>query len=199
MPYLHWETDRNRQKVSEAIRKTSSKKSNNVADLAKYSKSPFTEPSINLPTLGGLPERITPRRPPGKGSLGKFLLLAASLYEAMDGYTDEKMVEKYLSTRPALHPRRTLDQSYYWTSKETASRDRDQVVYRATSPVAKHLPQACSANIAKDLLYDKSTENIKKVPRLVMVDQLWMWILDESKFTSYSPFPYLSLCSSCIL
>jgi hypothetical protein len=25
------------------------------------------------------------------------------------------------------------------------------------------------------------TDNVKKVPRVVMVDQLWMWILDESE------------------
>jgi hypothetical protein len=193
MPYLHWETERNRGKASKAIKKSFSKKFNEAADIAKHSKTPFVEPSINIPTLEGLPENITPRRLPGKGSLGKFLLLAASLYEAMDGYTDEKIVEKYLSTRPALHPRRTLDQSYHWTLKETASRDRDQIVYQATAPATKNLSQACSANITKDVHCDKSTENIKKVPRLVMVDQLWMWILDESKFTSYSPYPCLSL------
>jgi hypothetical protein len=52
-----------------------------------------------------------------------------------------------------------LDQSYYWTLKDTSTRDRDQVVYRATN----------------------QEDQNPRIPRVVMVDQLWMWILDGSK------------------
>jgi hypothetical protein len=52
--------------------------------------------------------------------LGRMLFLAATLYEAMNGYTDEKIIERYLMARSPLHPRRTLDQSYYWALKDTS-------------------------------------------------------------------------------
>ena len=72
---------------------------------------------------------------------------------------DEKLLRAHLLTERPVHIRRTLDQSYYWTLKDTQIRDRDQVVYRATN---------------------KRDQN-PKIPRVVMVDQLWLWILDGSK------------------
>lgn len=66
---------------------------------------------------------------------------------------DEQLLRKHLLHEPPLHIRRTLDQSYYWTLKDTQVRDRDQVVFRAT----KH-----------------------EKAQIVMVDQLWLWILDGS-------------------
>jgi len=66
-------------------------------------------------------------------TLGQYLLDAARLYEAMAMFRDRRMMEKYLYKDPPLHPRRTLDQSHYWTLKTTKARDRDQVVYRSTN------------------------------------------------------------------
>jgi len=65
--------------------------------------------------------------------LGQYLLDAARLYEAMSTFRDQRMIEKFLYHNPPLHPRRTLDQSHYWTLKTTKARDRDQVVYRGTN------------------------------------------------------------------
>jgi hypothetical protein len=59
-----------------------------------------------------------------------------------------------------LHLRRTLDRSYYYTLEESEiqKRDVDQVLYRHTY---------------KELeLYD---------PMLIMVDQLWVWVIDKCK------------------
>ena len=58
------------------------------------------------------------------------------------------------------HPRRTLDQSYYFTlsEDEMSARDRDQVVSRYSTEVLG-----------------------KKDPYLLMVDQLWLWVVDTSK------------------
>jgi hypothetical protein len=64
--------------------------------------------------------KITIETYQGQTLLGKLLILAAALYEAMDAYTDEKIIETYLTSQPPLHPRRTLDQSYYWTLKDTS-------------------------------------------------------------------------------
>lgn len=72
--------------------------------------------------------------------LARVLLSAARLYEDMMTPRDKKLIEGFLCKEPPLHPRRTLDQSYYWTLRSTEARDRDQVVYRHThsSPASRH-------------------------------------------------------------
>jgi len=70
---------------------------------------------------------------------------------------DEQLLRKHLLEPRPIHIRRTLDQSYYWTLKDTETRDRDQVVYRWTNK-----------------------EEHPSKPQLVMVDQLWIWIIDGS-------------------
>lgn len=80
----------------------------------------------------------------------------------MDMELDERMVRHGLRSQntgsnapePLLHIRRTLDQSYFLNLKDTSQRDQDQVVYRATKGTGNHT-------------------------RVVMVDQLWLWVLDE--------------------
>ncbi len=57
---------------------------------------------------------------------------------------------------PALQPRRTLDQYFYTHLDTTAHRDRDQVVYRYT-------------------------KNSSQVPKMFMVDQLWLWVINGSQ------------------
>jgi hypothetical protein len=70
---------------------------------------------------------------------------------------DEQLLRKHLLEPRPIHIRRTLDQSYYWTLKDTETRDRDQVIFRWTNK-----------------------EEHPTKPQLVMVDQLWIWILDGS-------------------
>jgi len=108
-------------------------------------------------------------------TLGELLRYAAALSEAMDSHVDEQLVHEYVHSDPPLHPRRTLDQSYYGALKNTHTRDRDQVVYRATTPT----PHRCRKGPNRSACQDCKAE-IKKTPRVIMVDQLWMWILDES-------------------
>jgi len=97
-------------------------------------------------SLSGLVPQVAKLRPGGiiveedghlcvssERPLGQYLIDAARLYEAMSTFRDKQMIEKYLYHNPPLHPRRTLDQSHYWTLKTTKARDRDQVVYRGTN------------------------------------------------------------------
>lgn len=140
----------------------------------------FPEPSLRRKGRPRLPSFSNPSIPPPKRvqgrKLGRFLFNAAALFEAMDSYTDEKLIHNYLTTSPPLHPRRTLDQSYYSTLKDTRKRDRDQVVYRGTAPNPKVMHYGCQKKKCPQCL-----EDVTKVPRIIMVDQLWMWVLDESK------------------
>ena len=142
MPYLHWETDRRRLRSSEILKQHSPAKWSPFSSVVEVARDPVVVTSMDRVNSDGLLENITTRtrsrRPsssPAKIThqsfqhqtlLGRLLLKAAALFEAMDGYADEKLIEKYLAARPPLHPRRTLDQSYYWTLKDTCSRDRDQ-------------------------------------------------------------------------
>ncbi|CAM1509028.1 Fc.00g027670.m01.CDS01 [Cosmosporella sp. VM-42] len=200
-----------------------------------------------------------PRRVDGRlvtrNRLGQLLYDAFVLYEAMNSYRDKKLIENYLLEDPALHPRRTLDQAYYWTMSNTRARDRDQVVYRDTSAKKDTLHRCVPKNYGTDKevwewnchdggeAYEPSSvtdqrgqqnqmsvaeattevvdavnnfelptinhsqskqqpcnqchrecrhcrEDIRKVPRLVMVDQLWMWILDDRTIITCFPRRY---------
>ncbi|TGO28752.1 hypothetical protein BPAE_0023g00170 [Botrytis paeoniae] len=96
---------------------------------------------------------------------GLYLMQAAKVYEAMDLEPDIKLLHSHLHENPPFHPRRTLDQSYYFKLENTDSRDKDQVVSRSTNERRK----------------------IHGSTRVVMVDQLWMYILDEH--TIITSFP----------
>lgn len=108
---------------------------------------------------------------------------------------------------PPLHIRRTLDQSYFSTFEDTAARDTDQVVYRqtrarkqkhqeeeernATTPKEGQPDGSCDTAVespstsASDTHTKKDPVKLVGITRVVMVDQLWMWILGEGKPAKY--------------
>lgn len=144
---------------------------------------------------------IEPTEKNRKTVLFHFLLGAAALFEKIAWHDAEEMIRETLWATPQLHPRRTLDQAYYWTMKSTDKRDRDQVVYRATTPLQKfmHHPlckrkadkeeedeqkhDRCWQHIHcwKTVGCEQCRDDIRKRSCIVMVDQLWLWILDGSK------------------
>ncbi|KAG9240812.1 hypothetical protein BJ878DRAFT_524053 [Calycina marina] len=234
MPYLHWETDRRRARAAVCMKRTSNAQLAALDDVVDATATNIIEGTIeratsdgllyNIPTQLKIVKRKTGTKSlvnkavKGQTMLGRLLLIAAALYEAMDAYTDEKLIERYLNAKPPLQPRRTLDQSYYWTLKDTRKRDRDQVVYRATAPSPeivhhKHfkgvrgnktvedvspdgsVKQSIRPKSVKEAFADGSikracrqcTEDARRVPRVIMVDQLWMWVLDEN--TVITSFP----------
>jgi hypothetical protein len=84
---------------------------------------------------------------------------------------DEKnLVDGYLKVgraiRVPLHIRRTLDQYYYLGMDSTKQRDEDQVV--AKRPLSE---------ILKNL--NNSDTQRPSDPEVIMVDQLWLWIIDK--------------------
>ena len=54
----------------------------------------------------------------------------------------------------SLHPRRSLDQFFYSSLQDTRQRDEDQVV-------------------------SKSTKESRGGPKMIMVDQLWLWLVES--------------------
>jgi hypothetical protein len=135
MPYLHWETDANREKMCRVIANVQ-KRGHQTLDAAKIEAA-----ATDLPL----------------GKWGKACYVVARKLAP----ADEKLLRKYLLSERPMHIRRTLDQSYYWTLKDTQMRDQDQVVYRATAKAGEN-PQNAD------------------IKQIVMVDQLWIWILDGS-------------------
>jgi hypothetical protein len=114
--------------------------------------------------------------------LGQILLRAAHLYEAMSYYHEEVLLKEFLHHDPPFHPRRTLHQSHYWTLRTTKKLDREQVVYRGTAPKTefRHSGIDCVGGCLQCRV------DIRKVPRVIMVDQLWLWILNGSKLSELS-------------
>ncbi|KAK5122166.1 hypothetical protein LTR85_004412 [Meristemomyces frigidus] len=93
---------------------------------------------------------------------GKCMGLPALAPAGEPQHEDELLLQAHLGSS-TLHIRRTLDQFFYRTI-DTAFRDANQVVY-------KHLEE--QALIAEDL-------------KVLMVDQLWLWILgDDLIITSF--------------
>jgi hypothetical protein len=192
MPYLHWETDRGRAQSAAAI-KEASKVKLSIAEIVARAKAANEQNHQKIQNSETQKDSTQLRASPRPSSLvskngkrrllGQVLLQAAALMEAIDLRVENGLIFEYLHEKPPLHPRRTLDQSYYGKLKDTGTRDRDQVVYRATTAAAHD----CEENIVVDPegRWEKCMqcqEDIRKTPRLIMVDQLWLWILDESMY-----------------
>lgn len=165
--------------------------------------------------------------PQPRNKLAKVLIKAARLYEQIMTYPDQRIMEKDLFSDPPLHPRRTLDQAYFWRLRTTRNRDRDQVVYRHTNAEFAHKYRPLNIGLPGDKTTATSTENltrsaregdnpaeeenwqwsrhgefeetfgcaqcdadIRKVPRAIMVDQLWMWVLDKDTILTCFPQRY---------
>jgi len=182
MPYLHWETDRGRVKVAEIIKEVNKQIPRSMSEVVNQAQNHLTQTQTQdtaAPVwVAPQPGDVRQERAERRRAIGQVLRTAAALLEAIDFHIEEQLLTRYLHAQPPLHPRRTLDQSYYGALKSTRARDRDQVVYRGTTPE----PHDC---IGMDACA-QCNEDIRKVPRIVMVDQLWLWVLDESEC---APFP----------
>lgn len=177
MPYLHWETDRGRAKSAEIAKEASKRNLSSISELVDQAKHRMSH-AENQNTLAPswvqhCAAPVTSGAVDKRKALGGVLRAAAALLEAMDLHTEEQLMMEYLHVQPPLHPRRTLDQAYYGALRSTGTRDRDQVVYRGTTPQSHDCigMEACQ----------QCNEDIRKTPRIIMVDQLWLWILDASR------------------
>ncbi|KAK7732540.1 hypothetical protein SLS53_008426 [Cytospora paraplurivora] len=113
--------------------------------------------------------------------LGQVLFDAAMMFEAMVTYQETSLIRKYLHSDLPLHPRRTLEQTNEWTlGLSWHASARDQVVHRATRP--KQLDLFSAEPSISDW-----REFTHKIPRVMMIDQLWMWILDEKTIITCFP------------
>lgn len=86
---------------------------------------------------------------------------------------DTSVVESYLQSERPIHCRRTLDQYRYYMLETTESRDRDQVVYKWARNRQYRNKDTGSVGVLGGKVFEAGNRPV------IMVDQLWLWILPD--------------------
>jgi hypothetical protein len=162
MPYLHWEIEKRLLRMSKIVQRRTAELKREFGFGRINFRSKFAGLAGNWRIKVGqlAPAERSERKPWIPSSvLGKYLWFAAKLFEIIDEAADERLISEHLYSTSPLHMRRTLDQFYYWNVIDTTAQDHNQVVCHGTG----------------------SSSDPEATGRVVMVDQLWMWILDQSK------------------
>lgn len=106
-----------------------------------------------------------------------------------------KLIWVFLGHDPPINCRRTLDQYQYPSIHDTRARDDDQVLYKLTK---ERLPY--STSISSFGLQNEEDDVLNG--NLLMVDQLWMWIMEtpdhKCKYTLLSSLRNKTFGVSCI-
>ncbi|KFA78383.1 hypothetical protein S40288_10970 [Stachybotrys chartarum IBT 40288] len=175
MPYLHWEVEKRLHRMAQFVhvaksqndhaerlrRANTSRYKGKMVDIARLQQMKPVRQVNSFDTKAGGHSWWRPQT-----ALAKYIWHAAKLYQIIDEAADGRLIENHLFSSAPLHMRRTLEQYYYWTANDTSRRDSDQVVCRGTRSLV---------------------EDEEAIARVVMVDQLWLWILDENTVVSCFP------------
>ena len=128
---------------------------------------------------------------------------------------ESKMIWKYIGAEPPFHSRRTLDQYGYPNLRSTKARDDDQMLWKRTRPKSTTSVATSSTNIQDHQAFVESDkfqrirkslakrhkenddEELAKLAttakaknqggNVLMVDQLWLWALDEYTVVTFFP------------
>jgi hypothetical protein len=197
MPYIHWESDRAQTNVRELL--------HDIKEDAAAKR------ILNRGQTWRTAENCKPMASPGKETSEPLQHQVKPLPKPKNvkaNDTDDDLLKKYLFKRWPLHLRRTLDQYYYSYLADTETRDGDQVVMRSRNHRLK-----CKADFTAEFI-DKEEGDIagkkrkvtsrvadtKKdvVPRddnspVVMVDQLWLWVVKKGESALLPLIPWLKL------
>lgn len=102
---------------------------------------------------------------------------------------ENKLIWQYLNSERPVHCRRTLDQYGYPSLRNTAVRDADQILYKRTktdkeASLAKDPPRKLwhSGRSSSNRKAQSTPEDI--TAKVLMVDQLWLWVIDAGKCCS---------------
>ena len=103
-----------------------------------------------------------------------------------------RIIWQALSLDRPLHCRRTLDQYGYPALRNTQVRDDDQILWKRTkldikkpSSTPKSLKAFAKASIKASSISDSSPSHI---PKVLMVDQLWLWVIDDETVVTFFPY-----------
>lgn len=103
---------------------------------------------------------------------------------------ESKLIWQYLTSNLPLHCRRTLDQFGYPSLRNTAVRDADQVLYKRTRinkdspPLLRETAMQHLKHIGRGVGRQASVTGAQEdvIAKVLMVDQLWLWVLDGGEF-----------------
>ncbi|KAK1760014.1 hypothetical protein QBC47DRAFT_438395 [Echria macrotheca] len=131
--------------------------------------------------LGGVLERWRLGRM--KSDLANLLSAAAEKTLKMALYYDKLVIQKHLGPGASqIELRRSLHQASYW-SVESRFHDRKQVVRQATAPVMEYENKPGGGLMWRWVSGTPHTS-------LLMVDNLWMWIVDSRTIVTCFPDHY---------
>ncbi|KAJ5503664.1 Mitochondrial substrate/solute carrier [Penicillium fimorum] len=100
---------------------------------------------------------------------------------------EAQLIWTYMSCEPPVHFRRTLDQYGYPNLRSTIARDDDQMLWKRTRRPARIDEQLKEyLQSAQD---DPDNEEMSefKDGNVLMVDQLWLWIVDQKTVVTFFP------------
>lgn len=146
--------------------------------------------------------------------IGQILFDAAVLYEQILLYRDCKLALKYLHCDSPLHARRWLEEACPWNSKPSKARPRQQMLYFATAPshfnqhgispttrqwncheISGHDeilrgPRSSSEHPTVWRTCRHCLKQAIKTKKAIVVDELWMWILNNGTVLTCFPDKY---------
>ena len=169
------------------------------------SRNTLTSPGTQTPAPGNGTAGLPPRNSLNatldfipylgvRSPLGRYLLCAARLYEAMSLYQDKVIIRKTLFKSSRLHARVALEQMHTRGFRARMTGDRYH-----HKPHGTHAPsgreQRCHRHgdrPAGEASHDceECFEAARKMSKLLMVDHLWLWVLDNSTLITAFPTQY---------
>ena len=100
---------------------------------------------------------------------------------------ETKLIWSYLGSEPPLHLRRTLDQFGYANLRSTVSRDDDQMLWKRTR---RPIQSDFHFGVQEPQVEEQDTFDSRRPVmdgKVLMVDQLWLWIIDQRTVVTFFP------------
>ncbi|KAL3447367.1 hypothetical protein BJX65DRAFT_308092 [Aspergillus insuetus] len=97
---------------------------------------------------------------------------------------ESKLIWKFLGNEPPIHIRRTLDQFGYPNLRSTVARDDDQMLYKRTRKSVNLHDELGTTN---PIQYGLNPQPTFVDGKVLMVDQLWLWIVDQKTVVTFFP------------
>ncbi|KAJ5920077.1 hypothetical protein N7516_010935 [Penicillium verrucosum] len=101
---------------------------------------------------------------------------------------EAQLIWTYLGCEPPVHFRRTLDQYGYPNLRSTIARDDDQMLWKRTRRPAR-IDEQLKEYLQSAHDDPENEENVGEFMdgNVLMVDQLWLWILDQKTVVTFFP------------
>ncbi|KAJ5171925.1 hypothetical protein N7492_004518 [Penicillium capsulatum] len=100
---------------------------------------------------------------------------------------EAQLIWQYLGCEPPIHFRRTLDQFGYPNLRSTVARDDDQMLWKRTRRPARLDDQLREYLEDAEEDGEDSDQSEFMDGNVLMVDQLWLWIVDQKTIVTFFP------------